>query len=291
MLLTRRLLATSGVTRSLFTPHATPKVFFSQSRNLASRRLTSFVDGVGARGNLLVRQTYRTPRTNAFRQITRAMSKAVKQEPEVDRVKQAMSYLTMPHLRMYGIIGGVGLGIYGIVTTGLRTASFFSGISMWDTGKVGFMAGCLCGGAIVFMCSFVVRRFWSLRPDTVYWKMLKHAQRDPKVLARVGADPQPLSDFRAYTFVPGGLRTNATERAKYTSFIAKWYKPHRLQMMFTVKGSKGTGMLSAEVEATSTMSDFTYVHLALDMLDGDEGKLVLQGREDKIVYSGQTSLR
>jgi hypothetical protein len=82
------------------------------------------------------------------------------------------------------------LACYGIVTTGLRTASFFSGISMWDTGKVGFIVGCLCGGSIALFASFIVKRFWSLRPDTVYWRMLSHVQRDPKV--QVWATPTQM---------------------------------------------------------------------------------------------------
>jgi hypothetical protein len=62
-------------------------------------------------------------------------------------------------------------------------------------------------------------------------------------------------------------------------------------MMFSVKGSKSKAMLSAEVEATTTMSDFTYVHLALDMMDDSEEHVVLQGRRDKTVFTGKTTLR
>lgn len=198
--------------------------------------------------------------------------------------------MTFEHLRTYAIVGGLGVAVYSVVTTGLRTASFFSGITMWDTGRVGFYMGTLCGIGIFSFCNAIWNRYCSLRPETVYWGMLKRVEKDPVVMAQLGTGLTPLSDFRAYTITPGGIRTDPEERAKYTNAVSKWYRPRRMQMMFSIKGSKGKGMISAEVESTSLMSDFRYVHLALDNFENEE-RTLLAGRDDKSVYTGRIQLR
>mmetsp|Transcript_30097 Transcript_30097/g.52884 ORF Transcript_30097/g.52884 Transcript_30097/m.52884 type:complete len:290 (-) Transcript_30097:563-1432(-) len=207
----------------------------------------------------------------------------------VDRVKQLFSYFTPAHLRMYAIIGAAGLCVYAILSTGYRTASFLSGLSIYSGMKVGFILGIGCGIAATLVLGFTSTRFLSLRPEVVYRSMLRAVQSDPRVRSKLGHRITPLSDFRAYTFVGGDIRWDPVERAKYQGLLRKWYKPRRLQIMFTVKGENAKGMVSAEVEGSLT-SGFIYIHKALDVMDTEE-RILLQGRDDKTVYSGRTNLR
>jgi len=225
--------------------------------------------------------------TGPRRKVLRLLSSSSK-EP-VDRVKQLAAYFSPGYLRSYAMIGGASLAIYLILKTGYQTASFFSGVTIWDGLKVGFLLGCFSGAAIIVVCYFTSRSFLSLRPEMVYRGMMRALQSDPIIKKKLGTPIKPLSEFRAYTFIPGGIRTDPEERAKYQGFITRWYRPNRLQIMFTVKGPQGRGVISAEVEG-SFSSPFFYVHQALDVLETEE-HIVLQGREDKQVYKGRIVLR
>mmetsp|Transcript_10187 Transcript_10187/g.19573 ORF Transcript_10187/g.19573 Transcript_10187/m.19573 type:complete len:293 (-) Transcript_10187:283-1161(-) len=218
----------------------------------------------------------------------RGLSTQGQGEP-VDRIKQLAAYFSPGYLRLYAIVGGVSVACYMIISTGYRTASFFSGITIWDTMKVGFFTGLLCGGVVTAVLGVTSSRFFLLRPERVYNFVLAAVKKDPTVVNKLGTPVAPLSDFKAYTFTSGGIRWDAEERAKYQGFFRKWYRPTRLQLIFSVKGPKAKGMISMEVEG-SFAREFLIIHKALDVLDTEE-RFILQGREDKTVYKGHIALR
>jgi len=211
------------------------------------------------------------------------------QREPVDRIKQLAAWFTPNYLRLYAIVGGVSVACYMIISTGYRTASFFSGITIWDTMKVGFFTGLLCGGVVTAVVGVTSSRFFLLRPERVYNFVMAAVKKDPTVVSKLGTPITPLSDFKAYTFTSGGIRWDAAERAKYQGFFRKWYRPTRLQLIFSVKGPKAKGMISMEVEG-SFAREFLIIHKALDVLDTEE-RHILQGREDKTVYQGHIALR
>lgn len=187
-----------------------------------------------------------------------------------------------PRLKTYLVLMALGTGIYFVVRAGLYIIEVFASINFLNVGEAAFLAGMTCALLLVGMTR-IATRYLRLHPEDVYRNTVKRVLNEAKIQSEIGKNIE-TSNFRAYSFVDGGVRWKPEPEVEYNGFLDRWWKPRRLQMFFQVKGPSGSGMVSCEVEK-DMKGVSRYIVLSFDsfetgnhiLLEGDEGRSIYQG--------------
>ena len=124
---------------------------------------------------------------------------------------------------------------------------------------------------------FAMQRI-TIRPEYVF-RLALHRLRNSQAVVDAVGKPVSGGSLRAYTIREGHYAFNAINRMG-------WVNP-RVQMLFSVQGSKQDAMVSLEAEKTGNSTEFTL--LSVDILGhhADVPPMLVEGLEDRLKVRGQ----
>jgi len=213
----------------------------------------------------------------------------------LDRVRHTL-FGNRARIKTYLIAASVLFGALLILKGGIWIIHFFSNINFTEVGHVAFLAGIVSGLGLVALFSIGARAL-SPRPEPVYRMVLKTVSNNGRVIARLG-EPITPGKFRAYSIVEGELRVRSNSAGPTSTSLAPspepgWWqriwKPRRVQMLFTLNGSRTTGIVSAEVQMDERANPFFRL-LAMDVVDGPPERIVLHGDPNYKIEQGPVKL-
>lgn len=151
--------------------------------------------------------------------------------------------------------------------------------------------------------AYSASRLVTLKPDIVYNIVIKRILNNDNSYSiqtqELLGNALSVGDFRAYSYVNARWR-NRLEQQQYIqqhgscglkNKILQYYQPKRLQLFFSLNGSKGNGIVSCEVENQYTSSyKPKFVLLAVDNLNTQQ-RIVLYGDTAYAIYKGIIKLR
>jgi len=162
-----------------------------------------------------------------------------------------------------------------------------SSINFLEVGEVGYLLGLLNGGAISFLV-FAANRALALRPEPLYHHTLKVVTSDPQVIARLGT-PLKSGPFRLHAPIRSKWRFQAEKGVDYMGWERYW-TPRKMQLLFSLMGSKHSGIVTAEVKNVGIDRPVITV-LAVDVLDDSGDRLVLVGDPKKSIPYEQLNIK
>jgi len=179
-----------------------------------------------------------------------------------------------------------------LLQAGMWLVSFLSNINFVEVGHVAYIAGIVTGFLLVGAVG-VGQRILVIRPEPVYRKMLKDLSGNARAVQALG-ESITGGRFRAYSVLDGGFRLRAEPGKTYDGW-QRWWRPRRLQMLFTASGSRGvTSLVIGEVQNDYRGRPF-YNLFALETLDGKgaataQPRIVLEGDPKYSIQHGPIRL-
>jgi len=170
-------------------------------------------------------------------------------------------------------------GAIMLLQAGVWLVTFLGNINFVEVGHIAYAAGIVTGLALIGVFN-IGQRMLVLRPEPVYRKIIRDLSHSPKATTALGGQIT-AGRFRAYSVLDGGVRWK-TEPGKTYDGWQRFWKPRRLQMLFTASGDRGvTGLVICEVQNDYRGKPF-YNILALEMLDAKGA----QAAQPRIVLDG-----
>lgn len=207
-----------------------------------------------------------------------------------------------PKLLFYIRISGGILFLYTLFTGTMYIIDFFTTINFLDVGQAMFIAGFIVALGMSGVI-YGINRLITIKPDTVYnlvtSRILNPANTYYIQTHGILGDQLQLGEFRAYSYIKPSWRS-AIQRKQYTtqlpnysikSIWLRYYQPKRLQLFFSLNGSKGQGIVSCEVENQFTGSARPrFILLSIDNITTQQ-RVVLYGDANYSIYRGIIKLR
>ena len=173
-------------------------------------------------------------------------------------------------------MAGASLVMYGFYRGSVRLMRFFFNVSDKQIFNIGFAVGALTiltmGGA-----AFGTYRYLNLHMGEIKRAAVQEMRKNDKVQKALGEMWTPGA-FRGYAFESWEEAVKGSERRVRSNFYEA--PARRVQMIFTVKGTHGDGMVS--LEAYKRSGEYHFEMLSLDIVGGEH--LFLLGDDDHALF-------
>lgn len=172
-------------------------------------------------------------------------------------VGQAVSWVRH-NPRVVAVLAGAVLVMYGFYRGSMHLMHFFFNVSDKEIFNIGFVTGAIALGVIGLAGAYTQRRI-TFHVDDVYRAALRQLRKEAVVKEKMGEVWRPTG-FRGYKIESLEHAIGGSDRRARSSFLEA--PSRRVQMIFMLKGLKGSGMVS--LEAFKRAGDYHFSMLSLD---------------------------